>query len=154
VADEGSATAARPAAVSSLRAVILAGEHYRQAISDHVGLGLTETHAISHLVVHGDRGQHELAHDLGLSSGAATALVDRLERQEIAERYPHPTDRRRTLVRLTAKGHAVVQQSDTRLGAALQDVPAADLERVSGLLQAIARRLDEQSQQLSASPSP
>lgn len=145
---------AKAEAVSSLRAVILAGEHYRQAISDRVGLGLTETHAISHLVVHGDRGQHELAHDLGLSSGAATALVDRLERQEIAERYPHPTDRRRTLVRLTEKGQAIVHESDARLGAALQDVPASGLGDVSGLLRTIARRLDEQSQQLSELPSP
>lgn len=137
-------------AVRSLRAVILAGERYRQTFSDHVGLGLTETQAISYLVVHGDRGQHELAQDLGLSSGAATALVDRLERQNIAERYPHPTDRRRTLVRLTTRGEEVVRKSREWLGAALEDVPDADLAGVTALLTSIAERLNQRSQQLSS----
>ena len=63
-------------AVRSLRALILAGERYRQVLSEHVGLGTTETQAISYLTVHGDRGQNELAADLGLSSGASTALVE------------------------------------------------------------------------------
>src|ERR1700710_2713914 len=98
-------------AVRSLRALILAGERYRQVLADHVSLGITETQAISYLTVNGDRGQNELAADLGLSSGASTALVDRLERQGIAERYPHPNDRRRTLVRLTPQGQAVVELS-------------------------------------------
>src|ERR687885_2218251 len=94
-------------AIRSLRALILAGERYRQVLSDYVGLGVTETQAVSYLTVHGDRGQNELAADLGLSRGTSTALVDRLERQGIAERYPHPVDRRRTLVRLTARGPPV-----------------------------------------------
>src|SRR3954447_20209496 len=110
-------------AIRSLRALILAGERYRQVLSDYVGLGITETQAVSYLTVHGDRGQNELAADLGLSSGASTALVDRLERQGIAERYPHPVDRRRTLVRLTARGHAVVEVGRQWLLAAFQDVP-------------------------------
>ena len=110
-------------AVRSLRSLILAGERYRQVQADHVGLGVTEGRPISYLTVHGDRGQNELAADLGLSSGASTALVDRLERQGIAERYPHPSDRRRTLVRLTARGRAVVEVSRQWLLAAFHDVP-------------------------------
>src|SRR3712207_988926 len=112
----------RDDAVRSLRALILAGERYRQVLSESVGLGVTETQAMSYLVVHGDRGQNELAADLGLSSGASTALVDRLERQGIAERYPHASDRRRTLVRLTDRGQEVVQLSRDWLGASFQDV--------------------------------
>ena len=89
-------------AIRSLRSLILAGERYRQVMSDYVGLGVTEAQAVSYLTAHGDQGQNELAAGLGLSSGASTALVDRLERQGIAERYPHSKDRRRTLVRLTS----------------------------------------------------
>jgi len=152
--DKGADAEQRAEAVRSLRAIILAGERYRQTFSEHIGLGMTETQAISYLVVRGDRGQHELARDLGLSSGAATALVDRLERQGIAERYPHPTDRRRTLVRLTAKGKAVVRQSHEWLGAALQDVGDDDLSGVTALLHQIAARLNERSQLLSNPPAP
>ncbi|HEU5484397.1 MAG TPA: MarR family winged helix-turn-helix transcriptional regulator [Microlunatus sp.] len=132
-------------AVRSLRSLILAGERYRQVLSDHVGLGVTETQAVSYLTVHGDQGQNELAAGLGLSSGASTALVDRLERQGIAERYPHPSDRRRTLVRLTARGRAVVEQSRTWLLAGFQDVPVHEREALAATLRSIAVRLSEQS---------
>jgi DNA-binding MarR family transcriptional regulator len=126
-------------------ALILAGERYRQLLSEHVGLGVTETQAVSYLILHGDRGQNELATGLGLSSGAATALVDRLERQGVAERYPHPSDRRRTLVRLTARGHQVAQEGHRSLLAGLRDVPTADLDTLAVQLRLIADRLSERS---------
>ena len=138
-------TDAEQEAVRSLRALILAGERYRQVLSEHVGLGITETQAISYLTVHGDRGQNELAADLGLSSGASTALVDRLERQGIAERYPHASDRRRTLVRLTDQGRQVVHESRRWLAASLQALPPSDLAQVAETLRTIAERLSEQS---------
>jgi DNA-binding MarR family transcriptional regulator len=132
-------------AIRNLRALILAGERYRQALSEHVGLGVTETQAVSYLTVHGDRGQNELATDLGLSSGASTALVDRLERQGIAERYPHPSDRRRTLVRLTARGDAVVREGREWLLAGFLDVAPSELDALARHLQSIAERLSERS---------
>lgn len=130
-------------AIRSLRAMILAGERYRQALSEQVGLGVTESQAVSYLTVHGDRGQNELAAGLGLSSGAATALVDRLERQGVAERYPHPSDRRRTLVRLTDRGHQVVQESRRWLRAGFGGVAEADLRPLAAHLRSIADRLSE-----------
>jgi len=132
-------------AIRSLRALILAGERYRQVLSDHVGLGITDTQAVSYLTVHGDRGQNELAADLGLSSSASTALVDRLEREGIAQRYPHPSDRRRTLVRLTARGHAVVEVSRQWLLAGLQEIPVGEHQAVAATLRSIAHWLSEQS---------
>jgi DNA-binding MarR family transcriptional regulator len=137
-------------AVRSLRALILAGERYRQVLSDSVGLGVTETQAVSYLTVHGERGQNELAADLGLSSGASTALVDRLERQGIAERYPHPSDRRRTLVRLRDRGRDVVQQSREWLGTAFRDIPSEELEALAVTLRSLAVSLDERSNLVSA----
>jgi DNA-binding MarR family transcriptional regulator len=135
-------------AVRSLRALILAGERYRQVLSDYVALGVTETQAVSYLTVHGDRGQNELATDLGLSSGASTALVDRLERQGIAERYPHPSDRRRTLVRLTDRGRAVVRESRIWLLAGFQDVDPSELGSLARQLKGVADRLSERSAEM------
>lgn len=132
-------------AIRSLRALIVAGERYRQVFSTHVALGVTETQALSYLTVHGDRGQNELAADLGITSGAATALVDRLEREGIAERFPHPHDRRRTLVRLTSRGQEVVAESRQWLTEALRDVDAAELEAVARRLRSIADGLNEHS---------
>ena len=137
-------------AVRQLRAVILAGERYRQVLAERVGLGVTETQAISYLTVYGDRGQTDLAADLGITSGSSTALVDRLERQGIAERYAHPSDRRRALVRLTAKGQAVVKASHDWLAVALEDIPDEQVREVSVLLRSIADRLAAQSQRMRA----
>lgn len=138
-------------AVHSLRALILAGERYRSVLAGYVGLGVTEAQAVSYLAVHGDRGQKELADDLGLTSGAGTALVDRLERQGIAQRSPHPQDRRRCLVRLTSRGQDVVEESRHCLESALRDVGAEELVQTAVLLRRIAERLNERSAQIEAS---
>lgn len=46
----------------------------------------------------------ELAHQLGMTSGGATRLVDRLSRDDLVERLSCPTDRRVHYVRLTEQG--------------------------------------------------
>lgn len=141
-------------AVRTLRAVILAGERYRQVLSDHVSLGVTDTQAVSYLTVHGDRGQNDLAADLGLSSSASTALIDRLEREGIAERYPHPSDRRRTLVRLTSRGHAVAEVGRQWLLTGLHDIPAADHQALAATLRSIADRLSQRSAEVAQGAGP
>ena len=138
-------------AVRGLRAVILAGENYRQVIAQVTGLGVTETQALSYLAVHGDRGQHDLGSDLGLTSSASTALVDRLERQGVAERYPHPSDRRRVLVRLTDQGEAILARSRGWLAASFESFSGEELPQLAVELQRIAadlRRSSEASSRL------
>jgi DNA-binding MarR family transcriptional regulator len=129
-------------AVDNLRALIMAGEHYRLAVAGAGGLGATESQAISYLAVHGARGQSELAADLSLTSSAATALVDRLERHGAAERARHPSDRRRTLIRLTARGEELAAAGQQPLLSSLGLVDAADLPRFSRWLAVIAAELD------------
>lgn len=131
--------------VRQLRAVILAGEDYRQALARATGLGVTETQALSYLAIYGERGQTDLASDLGITTGAATALVDRLERQEIAERFAHPSDRRRLVVRLRPRGRAIIEQSRRWLTTAFQQIPAGELATLSRHLQSVATDLRLQS---------
>jgi DNA-binding MarR family transcriptional regulator len=137
-------------AVRGLRAVILAGENYRQVIAQVTGLGVTETQALSYLAVHGDRGQNALGADLGLTSSASTALVDRLERQGVAERYPHPSDRRRVLVRLTEQGEAVLARSRGWLAASFQSFSGEELPQLAAALQRIAADLRRASEDAAA----
>jgi DNA-binding MarR family transcriptional regulator len=125
-------------AVQNLRRIILAGEHYRKVVADAIGLGTTESQALSSLAVHGDSGQSDLARALGLTSSAATALVDRLERQGVAERVRHPRDRRRSIVRVTDRGETMLSESHRWLRAALERVGSSDLELVSASLAVIA----------------
>jgi DNA-binding MarR family transcriptional regulator len=128
-------------AVLNLRRLILAGEHYRQVVAEAIGLGTTESQALSYLAVHGSSGQSELARDLGLTSSALTALVDRLERQGVAERVRHPRDRRRTIVSVTERGALMVVESHRWLAATLERVDPSELEQVSRSLAVIAADL-------------
>lgn len=54
----------------------------------------------------------ELAKALGVTKGAVTQIVDRLERIDLLERIPHPTDLRSTYVSLTQKGGIAYQAHD------------------------------------------
>lgn len=77
----------------------LAGMHLE--ISSRMSMTQAELLAISWLAMDGDLGPTELAHRLHLRTGAVTALLDRLEQRGHVVREPHPSDRRRLLVRLT-----------------------------------------------------
>ena len=132
---------AMAAALRSLRALIMAGERYRLTVAGLLGLGTTETQALACLAIHGARGQSELARDLSLTSSAATSLVDRLERHGAAERARHPTDRRRTIIRLTPRGEQLVVDGQGPLLASLEQVDPAALPHLARWLDVIAGSL-------------
>jgi DNA-binding MarR family transcriptional regulator len=111
-------------------------------VSDAIGLGTTESQAVSSLALHGERGQSDLARDLQLTSSASTALVDRLERQGVAERTAHPRDRRRTIVRLTDRGRHIADESQRCLSHALQLLAPDQLPTFTGGLAVVADDLD------------
>jgi DNA-binding MarR family transcriptional regulator len=46
-----------------------------------------------------------------MSSGGMTSRIDRLENAGLVERLPHPTDRRGTMVALTAKGRGLIDEA-------------------------------------------
>ncbi|GAB2570848.1 MarR family winged helix-turn-helix transcriptional regulator [Microlunatus antarcticus] len=109
-------------------------------MSDAIGLGSTESQALSVLALHDGRGQSQLARDLQLTSSASTALVDRLERQGVAERTRHPHDRRRTVVRLTERGRQIATESQQCLEHALR---LLDPERLAGFADGLAVVADD-----------
>lgn len=74
-----------------------------QAVAARYGLSLAEMLALDHLESAGELTPGQLGPRLQLTSGAVTALIDRLERRGLAERAPNPTDRRSTVVRLTER---------------------------------------------------
>ena len=74
---------------------------HRAALARTLGLNDVEMLALVHLAQQGELSPSALGHLFDLSSGGATALVQRLERQGHVTRTPHPTDRRSTLIGLT-----------------------------------------------------
>ena len=69
-----------------------------------LGLELWEYDVLSALRRHGKPfrlSASRLARETGLSTGAMTNRIDRLEDRGLVERQPHADDRRRVMVRLT-----------------------------------------------------
>ncbi len=79
-----------------------------------------------------------MTRELLVTAGNVTGIVDRLVKQGLAERRPVPGDRRAVLVRLTPRGHLVMERAIPRhrrdLQALLSCVPAEDLARLRELL--------------------
>jgi len=72
---------------------------FSQAVADRVGMTPTDLETLDILWRSGPIPAGRLAELTGLTTGAVTGLVDRLERRGYARREPDPTDRRRVIVR-------------------------------------------------------
>src|SRR5947209_5845682 len=91
-----------------------------------------------------------LSDDLGVTARNVTTLVDALEAEGLVRRTPHPTDRRATIIELTAAGF---EQSSKLLGpyretvaGLFREMPETDqreLLRLLEALQALLRRRGE-----------
>lgn len=65
---------------------------------------------------------YELATELGISSGGASKLVDRLEAGGHCRRYPNPYDRRSSLLGLTPAGARLLGTAEPIVEAELDDL--------------------------------
>jgi len=72
--------------------------HFRNAMSEWAGLNATDMECLRLLFQKGTATPTELARHTGLTSGATTAMLDRLEKVGLIERRPNPNDRRGTLI--------------------------------------------------------
>lgn len=79
---------------------ISAATRFQIAVADQLGMPLTDVHAIGALLEIGPAGVRRLADLMGMTTGAVTRLVDRLERAGYVRREPDPADRRRVVVQV------------------------------------------------------
>ncbi len=80
---------------------------------------------------HGPRIMSDLSEELEMTPRNITTLVDALERDGLAARRPHPTDRRATFIELTARG---------------AEISAAMYEEYAGAVSALFSALPEKDQ--------
>lgn len=71
---------------------------FRNAMSEWAGLNITDMECLRLLFLKGIATPSELSRYTGLTSGATTAMLDRLEKAGLIERRPNPDDRRGTLI--------------------------------------------------------
>ena len=73
---------------------------FRNAIGRKLGLNVTDSECLSLLSIKGVSTPTELARHTGLTTGAMTAMLDRLGRAGFVSRKPNPKDRRGVLVEI------------------------------------------------------
>lgn len=71
---------------------------FHSAVADRIGLNTTDYLCLQLLLRQGPQSAGELAQQVGLSTGAITGLLDRLERAGYAKRAQDPEDRRSVIV--------------------------------------------------------
>ena len=118
-------------------------------MSERLGLSAAELLALAHLSLDGPLGPTELTRRLHMTTGAMTAMLDRLADRDYVLREPHETDRRRLVVRLTKSGrdriftqvHAMaasVIAASERLDPEQRRIAAAFIHEVAGVVSAPA----------------
>jgi DNA-binding MarR family transcriptional regulator len=71
---------------------------FRNAVSEWAGVNVTDMECLRFLFLKGTATPTELSRQTGLTSGATTAMLDRLEKADLIQRRPNPEDRRGTLI--------------------------------------------------------
>jgi DNA-binding MarR family transcriptional regulator len=87
--------------ISEVRRSQSATDRFDQAVADALGLNRTDMRCLDTIEREGLVSAGRLAEATGLTSGAITTVLDRLERAGYARRVHDPGDRRRVLVELT-----------------------------------------------------
>jgi DNA-binding MarR family transcriptional regulator len=88
---------------AAIRAYQTGVDNFDQAMADHIGINRTDARCIDLIDQAGGMTAGELARAAGLTTGAVTAVVDRLEKAGLARRVPDPADRRRVRIEATEK---------------------------------------------------
>jgi DNA-binding MarR family transcriptional regulator len=84
----------------ALRRSSAAGVLHGQTVARRVGVNSTDLECLDLILMSGPSTAGEIARHTGLTSGAVTGLIDRLERLGLVERTADPADRRKVLVRV------------------------------------------------------
>ncbi|WP_043673646.1 MarR family winged helix-turn-helix transcriptional regulator [Streptomyces xylophagus] len=83
-------------------------QRYQAAVDDFdrelarlMGVNETDLRCLEILLSVEELTPRDLSRQLGLTTGSVTTMLDRLEKLAYLTRTPHPTDRRKTLIRVT-----------------------------------------------------
>jgi DNA-binding MarR family transcriptional regulator len=103
------------------RALSAATIMFHQTVADRLGLNPTDHKCADLLFTNGPMTAGELAELTGLTTGAITGVIDRLERGGFVRREDDPDDRRRVIVRTIPKRHR-------EIGRLFEDIAARTAE--------------------------
>ncbi|HEX9461855.1 MAG TPA: MarR family transcriptional regulator [Alphaproteobacteria bacterium] len=106
----------------ALRRSSAAGVLLSQAVARRVGLNSSDMECLDLILIDGPASAGEIGRRTGLTSGAVTGLIDRLEGKGLVERVADPRDRRKVLVRARPDKLARIAAMFEPLAAAMTDL--------------------------------
>jgi DNA-binding MarR family transcriptional regulator len=128
---------------------------YRNMIFEKLGVNGTDMECLGFLLSKRISAPTELAQYTGLSSGATTAMLDRLEKGGFIERRPNPDDRRGTLIVLAKSGADRVARWYAPVGKAQEELISnyseEELQLISGFFEGYARIWKQEREKLQKS---
>jgi DNA-binding MarR family transcriptional regulator len=89
------------------------------------GLSMSQIGALFHIHHQGTSGVSDVGDDLGITSAAASQMLERLVQQELVVRSEDPHDRRAKRITLTDKGHQMLHESIRARQGWLEDLASA-----------------------------
>jgi len=102
----------------SLRRVNVQGSFFGQTVAIRFGLSESDIETLETLIDVGASTAGRLSELTGLTSGAVTRVIDRLEQAGYVRRVPDPADRRRVIVEVVPEKVAAVESTLGRIGQA------------------------------------
>jgi DNA-binding MarR family transcriptional regulator len=127
----------------SLRRVNLQGSFFGQTVALRFGLSESDIEALEVLIDTGAATAGRLSELMGLSTGAVTRVIDRLEQSGYVRRVPDPADRRRVIVEVVPDKIAAVQSTLSRVGQAGAEEIGKYTEAQLALIDDFLRRMAE-----------
>ncbi|MFJ7213207.1 MarR family winged helix-turn-helix transcriptional regulator [Amycolatopsis sp. NPDC098790] len=94
---------------------------FHEAVGARLGVTAVDQRALAVIAGAGSLSAGELAREIGLTPGAVTGVVDRLERAGLVRRSPDPEDRRRLVITAVPKAFGEVFAGLDRAMAKLTD---------------------------------
>jgi DNA-binding MarR family transcriptional regulator len=102
----------------SLRRVNIQGSFLGQTVAIRFGLSESDIETLEQLIDMGATSAGKLSEITGLTTGAVTRVIDRLEQSGYVRRVPDPADRRRVIVEVVPEKIAAVQSTLNRVSSA------------------------------------
>lgn len=125
----------------------------RNAVSRKLGLNITDMECLSLLRIKGLASPTELAKYTGMTTGAATAMLDRLEKAGFIMRKPNPHDRRGVLIEFNtqsaAKLGAVFAGAQSDQSAIIENYSEDELKVIASFLERITKSVSAQADMVS-----
>jgi MarR family transcriptional regulator for hemolysin len=158
VLDQVTEDAVTPAerVLRSLARLELAVIRQRGGVSRRLGVRDDELTVLLYLAEHGGMTQASLASLTALSRSGVGAMVQRLERAGLLERYPEPDDKRIRLIRLSPRATERIRDAyrdrNTEVGHLLDHLPARQVDELERFLAGLADATEASASERSGEP--